>query len=726
MSDQPDLRGAQFYTMKMESGCARPPRLCPLSFDSGGAGRVGTKMTRPRIQHFPDPSPMRFTLQTGLAFFCGLQFLNLLVGCMAIRFYLARQAATVSASPAPLVVELGRRAAVAGISGVGWGGHRELSDEDERSYRTARFSASAWKPSSEASATTFPSPTVRDRKGLLLYVLQPDTAPELREGLAEVIARYTDRFVPVSGEGAGTALPVTFHRYSSGSHRTSKGDDEADVTDSDDGESRARRKLKCVVDSTGALRVYYSHRADAFRALGRLMVAAHNAPFGTKPGAQAALAAGMQFEEAPWLELMGVQLDCSRGGVPHVASLQDWAVQISLYGYNALLLYMEDVYEVQGETFFGHMRGRYSKAELAEVGRVAAAVGIEVIPAIQTLGHLEHVLHWPANAKYRDNPSVLLAGDDDGHDLIERMMAAVTEPLKARRIHLGLDETFGLGQGRYREKRCGKKKRIGFGAECGPTPEASLIYEEHVQRVLDIAQGLGLRPALYTDMMFRFGAGGAGTAGGDGKGDGEAAYRDPGMTLSSDTIARMNAALGEDGLDLVYWDYSSSSKDHYLAQLHKHEPLVNGNNTADGKRELMMSLGLWTWNRFWAALHWGMATMEAGVAAAEESGIPGIYVTAWADDGAEHAPISAAAGVAFFAELTRLNARERSRPNVLQRAEESFPVIMRSGGASFKDVLDTCAIDQAPGVWLMDKSSVLHTFIDTNIYSPMSDTFLVS
>jgi hexosaminidase len=290
-------------------------------------------------------------------------------------------------------------------------------------------------------------------------------------------------------------------------------------------------------------------------------------------------------------------------------------------------------------------------------------------------------------------------GEEDGHDLLERMMAAATQPLRARRIHLGLDEAFGLGQGRYREKRCGTKKKIGFGAECGPTPEASLIYEEHVQRVLDTARGLGLRPAIYTDMIFRFGVGGAGTAGGDGKGDGEGAYRDPDTSLKPDTVARMNAALGEEGLDLVYWDYSSSSKEHYLAQLRKHDPLVTGNNTADGQRGVMMSLGLWTWNRFWAALHWAMATMEAGVAAAQEAGVTGIYVAAWADDGAEHAPISAAAGVAYFAELTRLSPRERSRPNVLQRAEESFPVIMRTGGASFKDVLDTCAIDQAPGVW---------------------------
>jgi len=56
------------------------------------------------------------------------------------------------------------------------------------------------------------------------------------------------------------------------------------------------------------------------------------------------------------------------------------------------------------------------------------------------------------------------------------------------------------------------------------------------------------------------------------------------------TVARVNAALGEQGLDLVYWDYSSSSKHEYMSQLRKHEPLVSGNNTADGRRGLMMSL----------------------------------------------------------------------------------------------------------------------------------------
>ena len=91
---------------------------------------------------------------------------------------------------------------------------------------------------------------------------------------AEVIARYADRFVPVSGEGAGTALPVTFHRFSKtgGMGGDGDGDNGRDGDNGGDESSRGKRRLKCVVDSTGALRVYFAHRADAFRALGRLMV----------------------------------------------------------------------------------------------------------------------------------------------------------------------------------------------------------------------------------------------------------------------------------------------------------------------------------------------------------------------------------------------------------------------------------------------------------------------
>lgn len=49
-------------------------------------------------------------------------------------------------------------------------------------------------------------------------------------------------------------------------------------------------------------------------------------------------------------------------------------------GYNTLMLYTEDTYEVDGQPYFGYMRGRYSKAELRELDDYAAEKGMELIP----------------------------------------------------------------------------------------------------------------------------------------------------------------------------------------------------------------------------------------------------------------------------------------------------------------------------------------------------------
>ncbi len=41
--------------------------------------------------------------------------------------------------------------------------------------------------------------------------------------------------------------------------------------------------------------------------------------------------------------------------------------------------------------------------ELRRLDDYADLLGIELMPCIQTLGHLGQVLHWPAMRKYADN-----------------------------------------------------------------------------------------------------------------------------------------------------------------------------------------------------------------------------------------------------------------------------------------------------------------------------------
>ena len=57
-------------------------------------------------------------------------------------------------------------------------------------------------------------------------------------------------------------------------------------------------------------------------------------------------------------DTVGIMVDCSRGAVYTVASLEKFIVMMSRMGYNMLSLYTEDTYEIEGEPYFGAKRGR--------------------------------------------------------------------------------------------------------------------------------------------------------------------------------------------------------------------------------------------------------------------------------------------------------------------------------------------------------------------------------
>ncbi len=63
-------------------------------------------------------------------------------------------------------------------------------------------------------------------------------------------------------------------------------------------------------------------------------------------------------------------------------------------GYDTLMLYTEDTYEVDNQPFFGYKRGRYTKQELKEIDAYCISAGIELVPCIQMLAHLNCMFKW--------------------------------------------------------------------------------------------------------------------------------------------------------------------------------------------------------------------------------------------------------------------------------------------------------------------------------------------
>ena len=95
--------------------------------------------------------------------------------------------------------------------------------------------------------------------------------------------------------------------------------------------------------------------------------------------------------EEPAFEHLTYMVDCSRNAVPTLSFLRALIRSLALMGYDRLMLYTEDTYEVPGYPFFGYLRGRYSQDELRALDAYAQGYGVELVPCIQTLAHLNGI-----------------------------------------------------------------------------------------------------------------------------------------------------------------------------------------------------------------------------------------------------------------------------------------------------------------------------------------------
>ncbi len=313
-------------------------------------------------------------------------------------------------------------------------------------------------------------------------------------------------------------------------------------------------------------------------------------------------------EEKPCFET-GMMFDVSRNAVLRPETLRLLLCRMALMGMDVGMMYTEDTYEVPGEPYFGYMRGRYSIEELRALDGFAASLGIELIPCIQTLGHLNRVLHWPRMAKYADNGEVLLADDPATYELLERMITAACAPYRTKRIHLGMDEAHGIGLG-------GHLKAHGY-----EPPHAIIL--RHLTRVKEITDRLGLAPMMWSDMYFRPDSPSGG-------------YYDSGEP-TAEAIASVVP-----GVSLVYWDYYHNTEEEYEAMLNKHKKL-SGTPLFAG--------GVWTWTGPAPDYEKTIKASVPALTACKKAGVPLALATAWGDNGAEANLFTALPGMQLYAEF---------------------------------------------------------------------------
>lgn len=317
--------------------------------------------------------------------------------------------------------------------------------------------------------------------------------------------------------------------------------------------------------------------------------------------------------EKQQFDSIGPMFDLSRNGVLTVGAFKTMLNRMALMGLNTVMLYMEDTYAIEGEPYFGYMRGRYSAVELKEIDDYADMFGIEAFPSIQTLAHLEEFLKWEPVKAYKDTKGALLVGDERVDQLVERMILSASAPFRSRKIHIGMDEAEELGRGKYLD-RYGYADRID-------------IMTGHLNKVLDVTRRLGLKSMMWSDMFLKLAVGNGGT---------ESDYYNTDTKIPEEMASRIPKDV-----DMVYWDYVHMEPKHYASVISNHRPL--GCN-------LVFAGAVWIFNTF--GVNYGMSLNASDVAlqACKREGIREAYATMWGDDGNEGNPFAALLGLQLYAE----------------------------------------------------------------------------
>ena len=323
----------------------------------------------------------------------------------------------------------------------------------------------------------------------------------------------------------------------------------------------------------------------------------------------------------------GIMLDCSRNAVMSVCAVKDLIDKMSVMGYNCLMLYTEETYEIESQPLFGYLRGRYSKAELKEIVKYADSKNIETIPCIQTLAHLEKIFQYPEYQAYNDMDNILLVDDDRTYNLIEEMFKTCKECFTTDRIHIGMDEAHNLGLGNYLTKH-GYENRFD-------------IFVKHLDKVCAIAEKYGLKPLIWSDMFFRL------------LYDGD--YYGTGKQMPESVKEKI-----PESVDIVYWDYYHEKESEYSNYIKQHKAL---------NREIWFAGGAWKWHGFNSANVLSNNRTKNAIKACKKHGINNVVITLWGDNGNECPLYSILPSLLYASECFKGN---YSVKNAKQKFKELF------------------------------------------------------
>lgn len=312
---------------------------------------------------------------------------------------------------------------------------------------------------------------------------------------------------------------------------------------------------------------------------------------------------------------LGFMLDVSRGRVPTMPSLFRLADRLRLLGFTRLQLYVEHTFAFPGHEDAWRGASPLTAEEIRALDAHCRARGIELVPNLNSFGHVER---WLKHEKYRR-----LAECPDGfyHELFKMRRPAGTffpceetadfmgalyreylPHFSSDKFNLGGDEPWELGLGRSRERCAALGKRA--------------VYVEHMLRLKKRAEACGKKIMFWADVLL-----------------------EDGGEIPAELL---------DGAVPVIWGYEADHPfDAQCARVRAALEKTGGNGS------FMVAPGTSAWLSFGTRQTNAFANIRAACSAAKKHGAAGVLLTTWGDFGYHNPPAADLLPLIFCAALAR-------------------------------------------------------------------------
>lgn len=278
----------------------------------------------------------------------------------------------------------------------------------------------------------------------------------------------------------------------------------------------------------------------------------------------------------PDLEIRGLLVDVSRGKVPRfdeLVALVDLCAQLKL---NTLMLYTEHTFRFRRHPAIGEHDSPLDAGQMLQLDAHAHERGVDLVPTLQSLGHMEHVLGLPQYRHLAETDAcwTLAPGRAGTYRLLSDLYAEYLPNFRSRWFNANCDEPWDLGQGRSRRLA----RQLGLGG----------LFVQHVQRVQELARDHGKRTMIWADV------------------------------IHSEKV-RVQELPGD--VLLLDWAYEADSDYDRVARLSKHG------------HEFVVCAGTASWNALFPRVDNSVRNIRGWARAARRHGARGLIITDWGDHG---------------------------------------------------------------------------------------------